>query len=258
MFVCSCGHVDDYDPLLADSRRQYLEAEKEAGLEIVVAHVGGRPLGFAEIVPLETAARDFEGDRAVLLHCVNVFERGRGLGRSLVTEVSRRAEAQGRGVVVDACSDVWGFMPEESFLRLGFDVAEARGRRRLMHRGLPPEARQPHYLEPRYDPPPAAGVQVLVDVFFTPLCSGRMSEEAVVMRRAAAPYGYRVLVREWDASDPAIRKRFGIARAVFVNGLMRPNDDTIALDEATALIADALTRPASAQPLWDDSISRLF
>ena len=78
------------------------------------------------------------------------------------------------------------------------------------------------------------------------------------MRRAAAPYGDRVLVREWDASDPAIRKRFGIARAVFVNGLMRPNDDTIALDEATALIADALTRSASAQPLWDDSISRLF
>lgn len=161
------------------------------------------PLGFAEMVPLETAARDVEGDHAVLLHCVNVFERSRGLGRALVAEVSRRAEAQGRGVVVDACSDVWGFMPEEFFLRLGFDVAEARGRRRLMYRSLPPEARQPHYLEPRYDPPPAAGVQVLVDVFFTPLCSGRLSEEVAVMRRASAPYGDRVLVREWDASDPA-------------------------------------------------------
>jgi len=256
--VCSCGHIDDYDPLLAESRRQYLEAEREAGLEIVVAHVAGRPLGFAEIVPLETSARDVEGDHAVLLHCVNVFERGRGLGRALVTEVSRRAEAQRRGVVVDACSDVWGFMPEEFFLRLGFNLAEARGRRRLMYRNLPPEARQPHYLGPRYDPPPAAGVQVLVDVFFTPLCSGRLSEEAAVMRRAAAPYGDRILVREWDASDPAIRKRFGIARAIFVNGLMRPNDDRIALDEAAALIADALARPALTQPLWDDSISRLF
>ena len=258
LHVCSCGHIDDYDPLLAESRRQYLEAEREAGLEIVVAHVAGRPLGFAEIVSLETSARDVEGDHAVLLHCVNVFERGRGLGRALVAEVSRRAEAQGRGVVVDACSDVWGFMPEEFFLRLGFILAEARGRRRLMYRNLPPEARQPHYLEPRYDPPPAAGVQVLVDVFFTPLCSGRLSEEAAVMRRAAAPYGDRILVREWDASDPAIRKRFGIARAIFVNGLMRPNDDTIALDEAAALIADALARPALTQPLWDDSISRLF
>jgi len=256
--VCSCGHVDDYDPLLAESRRQYLEAESVAGLEIVVAHVGGRPLGFAEMVPLGTAARDVEGDHAVLLHCVNVFERGRGLGRALVTEVSRRAEAQGRGVVVDACSDVWGFMPEEFFLRLGFDVAEARGRRRLMSRSLPPEARRPHYLKPQYDPPPAAGVQVLVDVFFTPLCSGRLSEEAAVMRRAAAPYGDRDLVRDRHGSGPAIEERVGIARAVFVNGLMRPNDDTIALDEATALIADALTRPASAQPLWDDSISRLF
>jgi len=54
---------------------------------------------------------------------VNVFERGRGVGRALVEEVLRRAARLDRGVVVDACADVWGFMPVEFFSRVGFSAA---------------------------------------------------------------------------------------------------------------------------------------
>ena len=163
-------------------------------------------------------------------------------------------------------------MPEEFFCRLGFGVAQAKGRRRLMHAGLPAGARLPRYLEPNYAPPPlpllaaAAGragpgearAEVVVDVFFTPLCGGLLSKEAAVMRQAAEPYGDRVLVREWSAGDVEVRHGFGIARAVFVNGVMRPNGDTIGLAEAAGLIAEALNRSAPATAVWDDSISRLF
>jgi len=148
--VCSCGHVDDCDGALVESRRRYLVAQSDAGLEIVVAHSGDRPLGFAETVPIEGAARDVDGEDAILLHCVNVFEPHRGVGRALVEEALRRAARRGRGIVVDACADVWGFMPEEFFCRLGFGVAQAKGRRRLMHAGLPAGARLPRYLEPNY------------------------------------------------------------------------------------------------------------
>lgn len=267
--VCSCGHIEDYDPALVESRRSYLVTEMEAGLEIVVAHLADKPFGFAEMVPVETAARDVEGEGAIFLHCVNVFEQGRGVGRALLREVLRRAKRRGRGVVVDACTDVWGFMPEEFFSRLGFGLAQARGRRRLMHMDLPRGVRPPRYLEPHYDPPtpqpiatrPATGQpepEVLVDVFFTPLCSGLLSEEAAVMRRAAEAYGDRVLVRELSAGDSEVRRRFGIARGIFVNGVMRPNNDTISLQEAASLIVDALSRPTPSRAVWDDSISRLF
>ena len=272
--VCSCGHVDDCDRALVESRHRYLVAQADAGLEIVVAHSGDRPLGFAETVPIEGAARDVDGEEAILLHCVNVFERDRGVGRALVEEALGRAARRGRGIVVDACADVWGFMPEEFFSRLGFGVAQARGRRRLMHAGLPAGARLPRYLEPHYAPPPphrlAAGratgragpgearPEVVVDVFFTPLCGGLLSKEVAVMRRAAEPYGDRVLVREWSAGDAEVRRAFGIARAVFVNGVMRPNGDTIGPAEAAGLIAEALNRFAPATAVWDDSISRLF
>lgn len=260
--VCSCGHVDDHDPLLVESRHRYLEAEMQAGLEVVVAHLGDKPLGFAETVPVEMAARDIQGEGASFLHCVNVFEPGRGVGRALLGEVLRRAKRKDRGVVVDACANVWGFMPEEFFSRLGFTIAQARGRRRLMYTELPVGARPPQYLEPRYDPPRPAKEQVkaevVVDVFFTPLCTGLLSEEAAVMRQASEAYGDRVLVREWNAGDPEVQRRFGIARAIFVNGVMRPNDDIISLEEATALIVDALSRPVPDGAVWDDSISRLF
>ena len=249
--VCSCGHVDDCDRALVESRHRYLVAQADAGLEIVVAHSGDRPLGFAETVPIEGAARDVDGEDAILLHCVNVFEQGRGVGRALMEEAL-----------------------EEFFSRLGFGVAQARGRRRLMHAGLPAGARLPRYLEPHYAPPPPhlltagratgragpgeARPEVVVDVFFTPLCGGLLSKEAAVMRRAAEPYGDRVLVREWSAGDAEVRQGLGIARAVFVNGVMRPNGDTIGLAEAASLIAGALSRPAPATAVWDDSISRLF
>jgi len=272
--VCSCGHVKAHDPALVRSRRDYLASQVEAGLEVVVAHLGDRPVGFAETVPLEAAARDVDGEKAIVLHCLNVFERRRGVGQALVGEVIRRATGLGRGVVVDACLDVWGFMPAEFFSRLGFSVGQVRGRRRLMHVGLPADARVPQYLDPRYEPPPPHPLrarqvttqaapegmppEVVVDVFFTPLCGGLLSEEAAIMRRAAEPYGDRVLVREWSAGDAEVRRRFGIARAVFVNGIMRPNGDTIGLDEASGLIATALRLPVPRAPIWDDSISRLF
>ncbi|HAZ30036.1 TPA: hypothetical protein DCY65_00465 [Candidatus Acetothermia bacterium] len=260
--ICSCGHVKDHDPVLVESRRRYLEAEMQADLDIVVAHLAEKALGWAQTVPIETAARDIEGERAVFLHCVNVSEQGRGVGRALLGEVLRRAERQGRGVVVDACADVWGFMPEQFFSRLGFSVAQARGRRRLMYTGLPAGAHPPRYLAPWYDPPHPTREQdkaeVIVDVFFTPLCGGSISEEAAVMRQAAEVHGDRVLVREWNAGNPEVRRRFGIARAVFVNGVMRPNGDTIRLEEASGLITDALSKPAPSHAVWDDSISRLF
>ncbi len=272
--VCSCGHVEAHDPALVESRRNHLVSQMHAGLEVVVAHFGDRPVGFAETVPLEAAARDVDGEQAILLHCLNVFEQRRGVGRALLAEVVRRATRQGLGVVVDACLNVWEFMPAEFFSRLGFSVAQARGRRRLMHMGLPAGACLPRYLDPRYEPPPPYPLlarqvtaqvapegrwpEVVVDVFFTPLCGGLLSEEAAVMRRAAEPYGDRVLVREWSAGDVEVRRRFGIARAVFVNGVMRPNSDTIGLDEASGLIDGALNLSAPSAPVWDDSISRLF
>jgi len=179
-----------------------------------------------------------------------------------LTEVLGRARKQGRGVVVDACSDVWGYMPDQFFSRLGFSTAQARGRRRLMYTGLPVTACLPQYLEPRYDPPQTnqepTETQVVVDVFFTPLCTGLRSEEGAVMRQAAEAFGGRVIVREWSVGDPEVRMNFGIARAIFVNGVMRPNDDIIGLEEATGLIVDALERPVPDGAVWDDSISRLF
>jgi GNAT superfamily N-acetyltransferase len=277
--VCSCGHLEDYDPAAVASRRHYLEAGAESGLRLIVAHLRGRPAGFAELVPIETAARDISGEGALFLHCVLVLDERRGVGRALVEEAARVAAIAGRGLVVDALHDVYGFMPMEFFTRLGFRVLALRGSRRLMYRPCAPwaetatplragtrgAATQPspaHYLTPRYTFKPAPGRAVTIDVFFTPLCGGLVSEEAVMMRKAASDYPGLVEVREYNCGDPEVRRRYGIARAVFVNGVMRPNGDVIGIDEARgllrkAVIAAAAGRPPSA-PDWDDTISRLF
>jgi len=260
--------MDAGDRLDAESRGRYIEKESANGLVLVVAHsrVDYRPLGFVELVPIETAARDVTGEGAMFLHCILVLEGGAGIGRALLGECERLAQASSRGLVVDGCHDVYGFMPASYFARQGFVVAESRGSRRLMYKnpagagkpGIP----VPRYLEPSYriDPPQGAppGV-VVVDVFHTPLCTGHRSPEFEVMRQAAARYGERVTVRSWDAGDPEIRRRYGIARAIFVNGAMRPNGDTIKIEEASRLLDTAFQRGTPIDPpSWDDSISRLF
>lgn len=255
--VCSCGHFETADPRLVASRQRYLEEQEQHGLCVIVAHLAGEPAGFVQLTPLETAARDVRGEGALFVHCITVFRRGSRVGRQLVEEAARVAAGQSRGLVVDALERVYGYMPAEFFARMGFHLIQARGARRLMARGLPPGAPWPAYREPRYTFRPVQG-QVVVDVYFTPLCTGRCSREPVVIRLVAREYPGKVTVRVHDCADPEVRERHGIARAVFVNGVMRPNGDLITLDEARALVEAALAREPAGCASWDDSISRLF
>ncbi|MEW6398144.1 MAG: hypothetical protein AB1503_03125, partial [Bacillota bacterium] len=149
------------------------------------------------------------------------------------------------------------------FSRLGFELVETRGTRRLMVKrlgrstGEKPARPIAAYMHPTYTFEPVPGA-VVVDVFFTPLCTGQWSPEAAIMREAARPYGDRVVVRVYNCGDLAVRRRYGIARAVFVNGVMRPNGDVITLEEARRLLERAFAEPPGGGPRWDDTISRLF
>ncbi|MEW6398145.1 MAG: GNAT family N-acetyltransferase, partial [Bacillota bacterium] len=134
--VCACGHVDRYDERQVESRRCYLEEEAANGVRVVVAHLDGQPGGFVEVVPIERAARDVRGEGALLVHCVTVFRKGLGVGRALIDEASRLALTQSRDLVVDALAGVYGFMPVAFFSRLGFELVETRGTRRLMVKRL--------------------------------------------------------------------------------------------------------------------------
>ncbi len=258
-YVATCGHVGEHGPARvrnAAMRQGYLAGMEGAGLRVKAAREGGRTRGFIQYCPIEIAARPFAGGRLVLIHCVNA-ERGAGYGRALVEAAEADARTNALGIAVEGYEhpDGFWFMPAEYFRRLGYVEAARRGIGRLMWKAFSPAAEPPRYLEPRFDPDFPAG-RVAVDLFFTPLCG---YAEVLIVREVCAGYGDRVLLREYNAGDPEVRNRYGIVRALFVNGRGRCGGDVVTPDELRAMIERAVADPGPPRVSFDpERINLLF
>jgi hypothetical protein len=71
-------------------------------------------------------------------------------------------------------------------------------------------------LESRYEFKPVAG-KVVVDLFHTESCLATCTE-ADRVRVVCAEFGDKVVLREYDSDDPKTLKRYGVWRAIFIDG----------------------------------------
>jgi len=78
------------------------------------------------------------------------------------------------------------------------------------------QAQAPAFMERRYRFTPVAG-KVVIDLFWSRSCL-TTDTEAQRMREVAAEFGDAVLLREYCADDPAVRARYGVYRAIYIDG----------------------------------------
>jgi GNAT superfamily N-acetyltransferase len=220
-FVASCTHVGEADEWDASCQRRlpWLREMREQGMHVLVALLDGRHAGFLLLLPIEVAPAGPVGRDLAVIQCLTVREKLKhhGAGRALVAAAERQARASGRkGIVVGAFYHDFWFMPAPFFEACGYTLVEREGTTALLWKTFDKSAEAPKAMERCYIFEPVES-KVVIDLFWSRSCL-TTDTEAHRVRAVAAEYGDAILLREYSADDPAVRARYGIYRAIFIDG----------------------------------------
>lgn len=141
-----------------------------------------------------------------------------GAGRAMMAALEAEARLQGgrKGVCVQALAAVEWFMPA-AFLASGVRPGGRIGRTTAPVEAWDQAAMPPRFCERCYafEPTPGGGV---TSISFTSHSAPPAISRPSGCARWLPSLATRVLLREYCASDPAIGARYGIGRAILVNG----------------------------------------
>jgi GNAT superfamily N-acetyltransferase len=222
-FVSTCTHVGesvDWDRGGA-ARRSWIQEMLPHGLQIKVALDGDQPIGFIHLLPIEHSALNLNGHDLYVIPCMALKEayHGQGVGRKLVEAAEDAAQAtgaQGLAVVGHESEDDPAFMPADFFYHLGYQEVDYWEHAVILWKRFTEDAEPPCFAEPTWDYEPVPG-KVAFDAFWHRQCL-TTATEIISAREVVAEFGDRVLLREYDATDPAVRERYRIGRLLAVNG----------------------------------------
>ena len=220
-FVGTCSHVNESDELDACGARriEWLRKMKAKGFGAKVALADGEHAGCIFYGPIDTGPWGVEGRDLTFIPCLWVLpdRQKHGAGRALVSAVEEQARrASTKGVAtVGFHWDFW-FMPAGFFQQLGYTETARQGDAAILWKTFDDSAEAPSLRPRRYEFEPVPGI-VAIDLFWTPFCQ-TSDIEAQRVREVAAEFGEAVVLREYPADDPEALARFGIPRAIYVNG----------------------------------------
>jgi GNAT superfamily N-acetyltransferase len=220
-FVASCTHVGETDEWDASCQRRipWLHEMQEQSLRVKVALLDGQHAGFLYLLPIEVAPAGPVGRDLSVIQCLTVRNslQGHGVGRALIAAAEEEARKQGRkGIVVTGFYHDFWFMPAPFFEECGFTVARREGNTAILWKTFDDQAQAPAFVERHYRFWPVEG-KVAIDLFWSRSCL-TTDTEAQRVREVAAEFGDAVLLREHCADDPAVRARYGVYRAIYVDG----------------------------------------
>ena len=188
-------------------------------MRVKVALLDDTQAGFLCLLPIEIASAGPLGRDLSVIQCLTVRRsmHGQGAGRALIAAAEQEALCQGRrGIVVTAFYHDFWFMPASYFEMLGYEPVRRKNRTALLWKAFEGAAEAPEFMEPKYRFEPAEG-KAVVDLFWTQSCL-TSDTEAQRVREVVAEFGDAVLLREHCSDEPDVRARYGISRAIFVQG----------------------------------------
>lgn len=228
-YVSLCTHIDEVNSERVKTSKMRLawlkERTKAEGMVIKVAiSDGGKALGFIHSVPIESPLSQMIGSELMVIPCLTinyqlVFNRvhGTGVGRLLVQSCEDEAKQNGlKGLAVYAYSGDFWYMPSAFFQKLGFRrVAKTSD----IWVKTWSDIKEPTSFRKSYEYHPVSG-KIVIDYFWSPFCL-TVCREIRNIREVTYEFGEKVVLREYRSDDPEIFEKFGLFRALFINGQLK-------------------------------------
>jgi GNAT superfamily N-acetyltransferase len=222
-YVACCAQVDEgaekgqAAKLHEDWMRKTLT---RSGMRAKVAVDGDDPIGFLFLLPVEHTSWYVAGEELATIQCLNVEKeyRGRGVGEKLLVAAEETARGYAKGMAVIAYDPSDWFLPASFFRGQGYQEVERRGSSVLMFKPFEEGAQAPSFVPRQYRPPRLIPGKVVVEAFWSPQCL-TTALDILHVREACAEFGDDVMLREYNASMPGMRERFGIPRTLYINGV---------------------------------------
>ena len=206
-----------------DHKARWFERMRGEGLRVKLAlDAEGRVGGMIQVVPVERSPAVGRGLEMILCVWVHGHAQGRGnfQGHGMGTALLEAAEADARARGVKGMA-AWGlvlpfWMRASWFRRHGYRGADRRGLASLVWKPFAADAEPPRWPAVTGKRPEPVPGKVLV----TGCLSGWCPAQSLAFeraKRAAAPFGERVLVRQIDTGDRTTMLAWGECDALFVD-----------------------------------------
>ncbi|MEE9510111.1 MAG: hypothetical protein V3V81_06425 [Candidatus Bathyarchaeia archaeon] len=228
-YVSLCTHIDEINSEQLKSSKMRLACLKERteaeGLVIKVAiNDDGTALGFIHCVPIESPLSQMIGSELTVIPCLTVnyqlvFNRvhGTGVGRLLVQTGEDEARQNGsKGLAVYAYSGDFWYMPSAFFQKLGFRRVTKTSDIWIKTWS---NVKDPTSFRKCYEYHPISG-KVVIDYFWSPFCL-TVCQEVRNIRGVTSEFGEKVVFREYRSDDSEVFEKYGLSRALFINGQLK-------------------------------------
>jgi len=221
-YVGTCTHVEEKNEEIeqcAQERITYFKHMNNFGLKIKVALFNDQHAGFIYLFPIEVSPREFQGKDLFFIPCLVAHSKfsGHNIGKALIDEAENEAGKQNKdGIAIFAIDWDYWFMPVKYFIHLGFKIADRKDQELLLWKKFNKNAIPPQFIEENYSFTKINN-KVVIDLFYNTFCQTSAIESKRV-RSVVKEFGEKVILNEFPSDDRTICAKYGISRAIYING----------------------------------------
>jgi ribosomal protein S18 acetylase RimI-like enzyme len=200
-----------------EKKRAYLDRMLKRGARAKIAYLKGKPVGFIEYYPIEICNLEVVGRDIMAIWCLDVREKGRGIGSRLIDACVEDSRNLGRkGVVVTCWDPIW--MPRKIFEKSGFaEVGKAVGTGTVLFKEFE-KAEAPVWVGrgATYETQPVKD-KVVVDLFHSDRCPIHWRNTAL-LKSIIADFGDAVIFNEYNVDERDGMLKHSIQYSAYLNG----------------------------------------
>jgi len=200
-----------------ERKRAYLERMMKRGARAKIAYLKGEPVGFIEYYPIEICNLEVAGKDVMAIWCLDVREKGRGIGGKLIEACLEDSRQLGRkGVDVSCWDPIW--MPRKIFEKFGFkEAGKVVGAGILLFKEFEP-VETPVWVGrgATYETQPVEG-KVVVDLFHSDRCPIHWRNTAL-LKSIIRDFGDAIILNEHNVDERQDMLKHSIQYSAYLNG----------------------------------------